>query len=80
MHIYNKIGKHKNITYYTTQNKSNSRHCAIVADLSKLQLFWTTNLREEVVAWVDNKTKSIEYTQQYQNIIDKQYIKNFINN
>lgn len=72
MHLYKKIAKHKNITYYLCQNKATSKGHFILADLSKIGKGY-----EEVVAWID-KSKNIEWNEEYEHLIDKQLIKNTV--
>lgn len=77
MYLYNKIAKHKNINYYVGQNNVNSKNMFIIADLHKIPKY--ESCYESIVAWF-TKSKNIEWNDEYENIIDKNLIKNYIIN
>lgn len=75
MTVYKKIGKKKSVTYFYGKNRSNSSYACIYADLSKIR----EGEFDQIVAWVD-KAKNIEWNENYEHLIDKNYIKAFIVN
>jgi|GEM_PF-2983865 hypothetical protein len=74
MYLYKKITKSRNITYYVGQNNANSKDMFVLADLSKIK----KDAYEEVVAWANKKSKEIIWNEDFENVIDKNLIKNFI--
>lgn len=74
--MFNKIAKHKKITYFSKQ-RDKKTYC-IIADLHMIRNY--ENEYEACVAWVNIKSKSIEWNECFENVIDKNLIKNFIVN
>ena len=74
MYLYKKITKSRNITYYVGLNNANSKDMFVLADLSKIK----KDAYEEVVAWANKKSKEIIWNEDFENVIDKNLIKNFI--
>lgn len=80
MDTYKKIQKYKHVTYYYTQNKVNSANAVIIADLHKVPkaVEQLDNYYEAIVAWVNLKSKKIEWNDETEAFIDKDIIRRYI--
>lgn len=80
MHIHYKIQKHKNVTYYFGLNQKNSKYGTIICDFEKVEKAKDrlNNYSEAVVAWVNMKSKAIEWEEQAEEFIDKDFIKAYV--
>lgn len=82
MYLYKKVAKRNNVTYTLCQNNRNSRHSFVLCDFSRSKYaeagILDGDIYEVVVAWVDNKTKSIEWNSDTESMIDKDVVRNSV--
>lgn len=80
MHTFNKIGKTKNITYSFGVNRANSKDGMIFADFTKHEKGrdQINSFTNQVVAWINLKSKEILWDEESEHLIDKNYIKSFV--